>query len=144
MKLEWTRGDSATLHPRVQSFILSEFYTTFKIILSSGAVEVLFNSTEPEKHSISYSPWTRSAPGGSCPVWSKDTVRTGLSVLHTLHPSWGMCWLMPGAQGHCQMNEWNPFHIPFVKLSSLFHWLLVFHVTLSAPSQCCVCGAYTH
>lgn len=39
------------------------------------AVEVLFNSTEPEKHSISYSPWTRSAPGGSCPMRSKDTVR---------------------------------------------------------------------
>ena len=62
----------------------------------------------------------------------------GLSVLHTLHPS---CWHVL-AHARCTRalsNEWmKPFCIPFVKLS-LFHWLLVFHVTLSAPSQCCVC-----
>lgn len=66
-----------------------------------------------------------------------------LSVLHTLLPS---CWHVL-AHTRCRRalsNEWNPFLILFVKLSSLFHWLLVFRVTLSAPSQRWVCGTRTH
>lgn len=144
MKLEWTRGDSATLHAWVQSFILSEFYTTLKIILWSGAVEVLFNSTEPEKRSISYSPWTRSAPGGSCPVWSKDTVRA--RTFCATHPAPQLL----ACAGSCQVHKGI---VKWVNETFLHSFRKTFFVSLTpgfprnpicSLSVLCVCGTRTH
>lgn len=106
----------------------------------------VLDSAEPDKHSISYSPWTRNAPGGSCQIVSKDMVRA--RIFCAAHPAPLLLACGGSYQVHNEcivewMNEWNTFCTLFVKLSSLFHWLLAFHVTgevsLSAPSQCWVC-----